>query len=137
MKLIKTNIKDLKIIKTKTYSDKKGFLKEVFQEILIKNKKFTSNIMSFSKKHVLRGLNIQVKKSQAKIITVSQGKIFDTVVDLRKKSKIFEKYYSIIISDKSDFSFYIPEGFAYGFLCLSNQCTINYSCSEYRKLKVN
>jgi dTDP-4-dehydrorhamnose 3,5-epimerase len=132
MKLIKTNIKDLKIIKTKIFKDNRGFLREVFKENLIKDKKFIFNLMSFSKKNVLRGLHIQTKNSQAKIITVTHGKIFDVVVDLRKKSKTFKKSYSIIISDKSDFSFYIPEGFAHGFLCLSKECTINYSCSNYR-----
>ena len=132
MKLIKTNIKDLKIIKTKIFKDNRGFLREVFKENLIKNNKFIFNLMSFSKKNVLRGLHIQTKNSQAKIITVTHGKIFDVVVDLRKKSKTFKKSYSIIISDKSDFSFYVPEGFAHGFLCLSKECTINYSCSNYR-----
>ena len=132
MKLIKTNIKDLKIIKTKIFKDNRGFLREVFKENLIKNNTFIFNLMSFSKKNVLRGLHIQTKNSQAKIITVTHGKIFDVVVDLRKKSKTFKKSYSIIISDKSDFSFYVPEGFAHGFLCLSKECTINYSCSNYR-----
>jgi dTDP-4-dehydrorhamnose 3,5-epimerase len=132
MKLIKTNIKDLKIIKTKIFKDNRGFLREVFKENLIKDKKFIFNLMSFSKKNVLRGLHIQTKNSQAKIITVTHGKIFDVVVDLRKKSKTFKKSYSIIISDKSDFSFYVPEGFAHGFLCLSKECRINYSCSNYR-----
>ena len=68
--------------------------------------------MSFSKKNVLRGLHLQIKKPQAKIITVTQGKILDIAVDLRKNSKTFGKYVSIIISYKDDFSFYIPEGFA-------------------------
>ena len=88
--------------------------------------------MSYSKRNVLRGLHIQTKHSQAKIITVTHGKIFDVAVDLRKKSKNFGKYFSIIISDKSDFSFYIPKGFAHGFLCLSKECTVNYKCSQYR-----
>ena len=91
--------------------------------------------MSFSKKGVLRGLHIQTKKSQAKIITVTHGRVLDVAVDLRKKSKTFGKYFSIVISDKSDFSFYIPEGFAHGFLCLSENCTLNYKCSEYRHQK--
>jgi len=128
MKLIKTNIKDLKIIKTKIFKDKRGYLKEVFQNRLVK-KNFVFDVMSFSKKNVLRGLHIQTTNMQAKIITVSQGKIFDVAVDLRKNSKTFGRYYSIIISDKSDFSFYIPEGFAHGFLCMSKKCTINYKCS--------
>jgi dTDP-4-dehydrorhamnose 3,5-epimerase len=134
MKLIKTKIKGLKIIKTKIYKDKRGFLKEVYQNRLIK-KNFIFDVMSFSKKNVLRGLHIQTKNTQAKIITVTHGKIFDVAVDLRKNSKTFGKHYSIIISDRSDFSFYIPEGFAHGFLCLSKKCTINYKCSEYRNSK--
>ena len=91
--------------------------------------------MSCSKKNVLRGLHIQTKNSQAKIITVTHGKIFDVAVDLRKKSKTFGKYVSVIISDKSDFSFYIPAGFAHGFMCLSKSCTVNYKCSNYRNSK--
>ena len=91
--------------------------------------------MSSSKKKVLRGLHIQTDKSQAKIITVTYGKIFDVAVDLRKNSKTFGKYVSLIISENSDFSFYIPKGFAHGFLCLSKKCTVNYKCSEYRQSK--
>ena len=109
---------------------------EVIQESnrLVK-KNFVFDVMSSSKKNVLRGLHIQTTNMQAKIITVSHGKIFDVAVDLRKNSKTFGRYYSIIISDKSDFSFYIPEGFAHGFLCMSKKCTINYKCSEYRNSK--
>jgi len=135
MKLINTKIKDLKIIKTQIYKDKRGYLKEVYQNRLIKKINFIFDVMSFSKKNVLRGLHIQTKKSQAKIITVTHGKIFDVAVDLRKNSKTFGKHYSIIITDKSNFSFYIPKGFAHGFLCLSQKCTINYKCSEYRNSK--
>ena len=91
--------------------------------------------MSKSKKKVLRGLHIQTKNAQAKLITVTHGKIFDVAVDLRNKSPTFGKYYSLIISENSDFSFYIPEGFAHGFLCLSKKCTVNYKCSTYRDIK--
>ena len=91
--------------------------------------------MSSSNKKVLRGLHIQTDKSQAKIITVTHGKIFDVAVDLRKNSKTFGKYVSLIISENSDFSFYVPKGFAHGFLCLSKKCTVNYKCSEYRHSK--
>ena len=87
------------------------------------------------KKKVLRGLHIQTKNAQAKLITVTHGKIFDVAVDLRNKSPTFGKYYSLIISENSDFSFYIPEGFAHGFLCLSKKCTVNYKCSTYRDIK--
>ncbi len=133
MKLINTKIKDgPKIIKSIKYSDKRGFLKETFKKTLLKGKDFPFDIMSSSKRNVLRGLHIQLKKSQAKIITVTHGKIFDVAVDLRKNSKTFGKYVSIIMSKKDDFSFYIPEGFAHGFLCLSDTCTVNYKCSNYR-----
>ena len=135
MKLINTKIPGPLIIKTKIYNDKRGFLKETFRNNLFKNIKFPFDIMSSSKKKVLRGLHIQTDKSQAKIITVTHGKIFDVAVDLRKNSKTFGKYVSLIISENSDFSFYVPKGFAHGFLCLSKKCTVNYKCSEYRHSK--
>jgi dTDP-4-dehydrorhamnose 3,5-epimerase len=135
MKLIKTNIKGPKIIKTQIFKDSRGFLKEVYRKNILGKTDFPFDVMSFSKKNVLRGLHIQTNRSQAKIITVTQGKIFDVAVDLRAKSKTFGKYVCVKISDKDDFSFYIPEGFAHGFLCLSNECTINYKCSQYRDTK--
>ena len=135
MKLLKTIINGPKIIKTKIFKDSRGFLKEVYKKNIVNNIEFPFDVMSYSKKNVLRGLHIQTMNSQAKIITVTHGKIFDVAVDLRKKSKTFGKYVSIVISDKDDFSFYIPEGFAHGFLCLSDECTVNYKCSQYRNEK--
>ena len=135
MKLIDTKIEDLKIIKTKIYKDNRGFLKEVFRKNIFKKIDFPFDIMTFSKKNVLRGLHIQNINSQAKIITVSQGKIFDVAVDLRAKSKTYGKFFSLVMSEKNDFSFYIPKGFAHGFLCLSEKCVINYKCSQYRHEK--
>ena len=132
MKLLKTKLDGPKIIKSTIYNDKRGYLKETFKNNLLKSFKFPFDVMSYSKKNVLRGLHIQTKNPQAKIITVTHGKIFDVAVDLRKRSKTFGKYVSIIISDKSDFSFYIPKGFAHGFMCLSKECTVNYKCSTYR-----
>jgi len=132
MKLLKTKIKGPKIIKTKIFKDNRGFLKETYRKNVINNREFPFDVMSFSKKKVLRGLHIQTKNSQAKIITVTHGKIFDVAVDLRKNSSTFGKHVSIIISDKSDFSFFIPAGFAHGFMCLSKECTVNYKCSDYR-----
>ena len=131
----KTKIPGPLLIKTTIYEDKRGFLKETFRNNLFKNKLFPFDVMSYSKKNVLRGLHIQTSNSQAKIITVTHGKIFDVAVDLRPKSKSFGKYISLIISKNSDFSFYIPAGFAHGFLCLSKDCTINYKCSNYRDEK--
>ena len=130
----KTKINGLIILKTKIFRDYRGSLKEVFQKKIL-NKDFVFDVMSKSKKKVLRGLHIQTKDAQAKLITVTHGKIFDVAVDLRNKSPTFGKYYSLIISENSDFSFYIPEGFAHGFLCLSDKCTVNYKCSKYRDSK--
>ena len=131
MKIKNVNIAGLKIIKTKMFFDNRGFFKEVFKNNLIK-KNFKFDVMSSSKKNVIRGLHIQTKKPQAKVITVVSGKIMDVAVDLRKNSKTFGKYYSLIISEKSEYSFYIPEGFAHGFLCLSDECIVYYKCSEFR-----
>ena len=133
MKLLKTNIDGPKKLKTTLYKDSRGYFKEVYQKKIINNLDFPFDIMSYSKKNVLRGLHIQTKKPQAKIITVTHGKILDVAVDLRKNSKNFGKYVALKISDNDDFSFYIPKGFAHGFLCLSRECTVNYKCSEYRE----
>ena len=97
MKLIKTKIKGLVIVKTNIYKDNRGFFKEV-EKFKILNKKFIFDCLSFSKKNTLRGLHLQQNKPQAKIITVAQGKILDVVVDLRKKSKTYGKHFSIQIS---------------------------------------
>jgi len=135
MKLLKTKIKGPLLINSQIFKDNRGYLRETFRSDLLGNMKFPFDVMSFSKKKVLRGLHLQTKCYQAKIITVTHGKIYDVAVDLRKKSKTFGKYIGILISDKSDFSFYIPEGSAYGFMCLSKKCTVNYKCSNYRDEK--
>tara|TARA_B100000287_G_C20260765_1_gene633901 strand:- start:58 stop:582 length:525 start_codon:yes stop_codon:yes gene_type:complete len=136
MKLINSKIKNgPKIIRSVIFNDNRGFLKETFKNSLFNNKNFPFDIMSFSKKNVLRGLHLQLKKPQSKIITVTYGKILDVAVDLRKNSRTFGQYVSIVISHNDDFSFFIPEGFAHGFLCLSKNCTVNYKCSNYRDKK--
>ena len=131
MKLIKTKIKDLLIIKTNIYKDHRGFFKEV-EKFKILKKKFIFDCLSFSKKNTLRGLHLQTKKPQAKIITVAQGKILDVVVDLRRKSKTYGKHFSLKISHDSNYSLFIPEGFAHGFMCLSKTCLVYYKCTNYR-----
>jgi dTDP-4-dehydrorhamnose 3,5-epimerase len=135
MKLLKTKINGPMILKSKIYIDRRGYFKEVYRKNILKNLDFPFDIMSFSKKNALRGLHTQTVNPQAKIITVTQGKILDVAVDLRKNSKTFGKCVQVIISDKDDFSFYIPKNFAHGFLCLSKECTVNYKCSEYRNEK--
>lgn len=134
MKIIKTSIKDLLILKSQIFNDNRGFLKETFRKNVL-NKNFPFDLISVSKKNVLRGLHFQEKYSQAKLITVTHGNILDVAVDLRPKSKTFGKYFSIKISHHDDFSFFIPENFAHGFLCLSKSCVVNYKLSNYRKPK--
>jgi len=134
MKLIKTKIKDLLIIKTDIYKDHRGFFKEI-EKFKVLKKKFIFDCLSFSKKNTLRGLHLQKKKPQAKIITVAQGEILDVVVDLRKKSKTYGKHFSIKMSHDSNYSLFIPEGFAHGFMCLSKTCLVYYKCTNYRDQK--
>ncbi|MDA9150272.1 dTDP-4-dehydrorhamnose 3,5-epimerase, partial [Candidatus Pelagibacter sp.] len=110
------------------------YFKEV-EKLKVLKKKFIFDCFSYSKKNTLRGLHLQTKKSQAKIITVVHGKILDVAVDLRKKSPTYGKYFSIEISDNSDFSIFIPAGFAHGFLCLSKSCAVYYKCTNYREKK--
>ena len=135
MKIIKTKLQDLRLIKTNIFKDKRGFFKEIFKNKVEQKYKFVFDCMSCSKKNVLRGLHIQTANPQAKLLTVAYGKIFDVCVDLRKKSKTYGKYFSIKISQKSNFSILIPPGFAHGFLCLSEQCVVYYKCSKYRHSK--
>jgi dTDP-4-dehydrorhamnose 3,5-epimerase len=134
MKLLKTKLKNLLIVKTNIYRDNRGFFKEI-EKFKILKKKFIFDCLSYSKKNTLRGLHLQRKKTQAKIITVAQGQILDVVVDLRKKSETYGKHFSIKITQDSDFSLYIPEGFAHGFLCLSKTCLVYYKCTNYRDKK--
>ena len=131
MKIINTDFKGLKIIKKETFKDRRGYNRELFHNKLI-NKKFPFEILTFSKKNVLRGLHFQVKKPQEKFITVIKGKIFDVAVDCRLNSKTFGKYFSIILSDKENTSIFIPKGFAHGYCVLSDNCLIHYKMTNYR-----
>jgi dTDP-4-dehydrorhamnose 3,5-epimerase len=130
---MKTNIKGIKIFKSKIFYDKRGSFKEVYKKKLLPNKELIFDCMSNSKKNVLRGLHLQTKNSQAKFLTVIKGKIFDVLVDLRKNSKTFGKHFSIYLSNKSYCSIYIPEGFAHGFCSLDKENIVYYGCSNYRK----
>ena len=131
MKILKTPFKDLIIVKNKRFIDNRGYFRELLIEKNIK-KKFPFNVVSVSKKNVIRGLHYQKKNAQGKFISVIKGKILDVVVDLRKNSKTFGKHYSTVLSEKNCTSIYIPEGFAHGFACLDKVNIVIYSCSNYR-----
>ena len=134
MKIVKTKFKDLKIYKKDTFKDNRGYFRELFVNKII-DKKFPFDVMSFSKKNVLRGLHLQLKKPQGKFVTVLRGKIFDVALDCRKNSKTFGKFFSIILSEHDNNSLYIPEGFAHGFCSLSNNTLMHYKCTNYRDKK--
>ena len=131
MKKIKTNLRDLFIIKSKIFYDNRGFLREAFKKKII-NKNLIFAIVSKSKKNVLRGLHLQKKNEQDKYILVLKGKILDVAVDMRKKSKTYGQHCKIILSDKNCKSFFIPKGFAHGFLGLEKENIVLYGCSNYR-----
>ena len=131
MKIKKTKFKGLIILNGIKHQDKRGYLRELVLEKLIK-KNFKFQILSVSKKNVLRGLHFQIRKPQGKLISVLKGEIFDVAVDLRKKSKTYRKYFSIRLSEKNCTSVFIPPGFAHGFLTLKKENIICYSCTEYR-----
>ena len=131
MKIIKTKFKDLIIYDKKTFKDKRGYLRELYHQKHFKTK-FPFDVMSYSKKNVLRGLHLQLKNAQAKLITVLKGKIFDVCVDCRKNSKTFGKHFSIYLSEKENKSLLIPAGFAHGFCSLTNDVVLHYKCSKYR-----
>ena len=131
MNIIKTKFKDLIIYKKNTFKDRRGYFRELYLQKHFKMK-FPFDVMSYSKKNVLRGLHLQTKKLQAKLITVLKGEIFDVCVDCRKNSKTFGKYFSIKLSENNNTSLLIPAGFAHGFYTLSNNVIVHYKCSNYR-----
>jgi len=134
MKRIKTKLKGLFILKGKTFYDERGFLREAFKKKLIK-KNLIFSIISKSKKNVLRGLHMQIKNPQDKYISVLKGKILDVAVDMRKNSKTFGKHHKVILSEKNSKSFFIPKGFAHGFLGLEKENIVFYGCTNYRHKK--
>ena len=134
MIIIKTKFKGLLIIKRPTHLDSRGHLKELFEQKKFR-KKFIFDYFSVSKKNVIRGLHLQYRKPQVKIISVISGRIFDIVLDCRKNSKTFGKHYTINISSRDNVSLYIPEGFAHGFCSLTDNTILHYRNSNYRNKK--
>ena len=132
--ILKTKFDDLILIKQEKLIDTRGYFQELIIEKNIKIK-FPFQVMSFSKKNVIRGLHIQTKNPQGKFITVIKGKILDVAVDIRKKSKTYGKYFSKILSAKNSLSIYIPPGFAHGFCALDKENFVVYSCTQYRNAR--
>lgn len=129
----KTPIKDLLVVNTLTHKDDRGhfvktFDSEIFKEYNIPTE-FSQIDLSQSKKGVLRGLHFLNKYPQGKLVNVPYGKIFDVAVDLRRKSPTYGEWYGLELSNENNKMFYIPPGFAHGFLSLKDDSIILYHCT--------
>lgn len=129
-----TGIEGLYVIEPTVFEDNRGFFMETynkkdFEEIGI-NTEFVQDNHSKSVKGVLRGLHFQKEFPQAKLVKVIKGEVYDVAVDLRKDSKTYGKYYGITLTEKNKLQFYIPRGFAHGFLVLSEEAEFTYKCDE-------
>ncbi len=134
-KFIETKIRDLYIIEPKVFGDERGYFLENYNENSFReaglNMKFVQDNESKSKKGVLRGLHFQTQNTQGKLVRVTEGKVFDVAVDLRKGSPTYGKWEGVILSAENKRQFYVPEGFAHGFLVLSDYATFNYKCTDF------
>jgi dTDP-4-dehydrorhamnose 3,5-epimerase len=130
MRIIKTKIQDLVIIKQRNNIDNRGSLRETFNNKILK-KKFIFEYCTTSKKNVLRGIHFQSKFQQAKYVNVVKGKILDVVVDLRKESKTFGKTFKIILSKENALGLYIPAGFGHAYYSFNDDNVIYYKLDNY------
>tara|TARA_B100000886_G_scaffold336376_1_gene295052 strand:+ start:646 stop:1176 length:531 start_codon:yes stop_codon:yes gene_type:complete len=130
MKIKKTKIKGLLIVKQKNNKDSRGSLRETFNNKILK-KKFIFEYCTSSKANVLRGFHFQYKFKQSKFVNVLKGKILDVVIDLRKNSKTFGKVFKIILSKENALGLYIPAGFAHAYYSIKNENIIYYKLDNY------
>jgi len=134
-KFTETEISGVYIIENTVFGDNRGFFMETYNEKEFKaaglNMKFVQDNHSKSKKGVLRGLHFQKKFPQGKLVRVIKGIVFDVAVDLRKESKTYGKWTGVILSEENKKQFYIPEGFAHGFLVISDEAEFCYKCTEF------
>ncbi|EBS3976294.1 dTDP-4-dehydrorhamnose 3,5-epimerase, partial [Salmonella enterica subsp. enterica serovar Woodinville] len=137
MNVIKTDIPDVLIFEPKVFSDKRGFFMEsfnqkVFEEAVGRKIEFVQDNHSKSTKGVLRGLHYQVEPyAQGKLVRCIAGEVFDVAVDIRKDSETFGKWVGVNISSENKRQLWIPEGFAHGFLVLSDSADFLYKTSNY------
>lgn len=126
---------DIKLIRPTIFQDERGFFLESFNFEEFKKigieEKFVQDNHSKSKRGVLRGLHFQTKHSQGKLIRVIRGAIYDIVVDIRKESSTYGKWYGIELNSLDKKMLYIPKGFAHGFLTLEDDTEIEYKCTDF------
>ncbi|MDY2922156.1 MAG: dTDP-4-dehydrorhamnose 3,5-epimerase [Eubacterium sp.] len=128
-------IKGLRVITPTVHGDERGYFMETYNENDMKEQGmdmvFVQDNQSMSGKGVLRGLHFQKQYPQGKLVRVIRGQVFDVAVDLRKGSETYGKWYGIILSEENKKQFYIPEGFAHGFLVLSETAEFCYKCTDF------
>lgn len=135
LELKKCDIQGVFEIHPVVYSDNRGYFFEQYNSK--KNQhagleiEFVQDNISFSKKNTLRGLHFQKKYSQAKLMSVLQGQIYDVAVDIRQNSPTFLKYHGVVLDSQKHNQLFIPVGFAHGFLVLSETALVSYKCSEF------
>lgn len=130
-----TNIKGLKVIKPTAFGDSRGYFVETYnqkelEEIGI-SQQFVQDNQSKSIKGVLRGLHFQKEFPQDKLVRVISGAVYDVAVDLRTNSSTFGKHYGVLLSAENMKQFFIPKGFAHGFLVLTDEAEFAYKCSDF------
>ena len=130
-----TFIKDTYVIEPVIHEDSRGYFMETYNYLDMKSagidRVFVQDNQSLSYKGVLRGLHFQIQYPQAKLIRVVKGEVFDVAVDCRKTSDTFGKWVGLILSEDNKKQFFIPEGFAHGFLVLSDIAEFCYKCTDY------
>ncbi len=135
MKISHTSIAEVKILEPQIFSDKRGYFFEAWRESFfrtsVSDQIFVQENQSFSTNNVLRGLHYQLPNPQGKLIHVTQGKIFDVALDIRKSSPTFGKYVGVELSAENKKMLWIPEGFAHGFLVLGPGAEVCYKCTAY------
>jgi len=137
MKAVKTPISDVLIIEPDVIGDNRGYFFESynhrkFTKLLGRELEFVQDNHSHSVKNVLRGMHYQIQHTQAKLVSVINGKILDISVDLRKNSPTFKQHVVNELSSDNKRMLWIPEGFAHGFVVLSNTADLLYKTTDYR-----
>lgn len=131
----KTDIEGVYIIHPKVFGDSRGYFMETYNYEDFKkaglDMVFVQDNESYSTKGVLRGLHFQKKHPQGKLVRVIKGEVFDVAVDLREDSKTYGKWFGVTLTAENKKQFYIPEGFAHGFLVLSDEAEFVYKCTDF------
>ena len=131
-----TKIEGLVVIETRKFEDNRGYFYESYnlskyQELIGESISFVQDNISVSAKNVLRGLHFQnPPHAQGKLVSVLKGSVLDVAVDIRKDSKTYGKYKSIVLSAENGLQFWIPPGFAHGFLALEDDTIFSYKCTN-------